>query len=111
MKKLLCIISTPPFKGAKVIEQLESAMVAAVFEMEVSILFIDEGIHCLHADQKGHQLGARSPGNLIQGLQMYEIDHLYAGEEAAAICLPTDVVVLTTSEQAELLAKQDLVIQ
>ena len=113
MKKLLCIISKPPFEGSVVMEQLEAAMVAAVFEMDVSVLFIDEGLRCLQAGQAGDRIGVRTPGKLIQGLEMYEIEHLYAGEEVASMnmAVPTNVLILTAAEQTELLSKQDIIIQ
>lgn len=113
MKKLLCIVSKPPFEGSVVIEQLEAAMVAAVFEMEVSVLFIDEGLRCLQPGQMGDRVGVRTPGKLIQGLDMYEIEHLYAGEEVSSmnIPVPTNIAILTASEQAELLSNQDIVVQ
>lgn len=111
MKRLLCIVSNNPFAGSKVIEQLEAAMVAAVFEFDVSILFIGEGVNCLTQNQKGELLGTRSPGKLIDGLDMYEITKLYACIDAVDVQNILDgIEVIDISKQRVLIQEQDIVL-
>ena len=44
MKSILIRMSKSPYSGLTSGEQLETAMVAATFEQEVSILFLGDGI-------------------------------------------------------------------
>ncbi|NKB97812.1 MAG: hypothetical protein GKR90_04840 [Pseudomonadales bacterium] len=111
MKKLLCIISNNPFEGSKVIEQLEAAMVAAVFDFDVSVLFTGNGMNCLREYQNGDLIGARSPGKLISGLDMYEINNLFACAEAVSSQkIPKNVQIIDLQEQRTLIEAQDFVL-
>jgi len=113
MKKLLCIVAKSPFAGSTVIEQLEAAMVGAVFEFDVSILFIGEGISCLRANQDGGDLGVRTAGNVILALETYEVNHIYACDQALASLGATpsiSVLPLAVAEQASLIAQQDIIL-
>ena len=109
--KLLCIVTHPPFEGSKVIEQLEAAMVAAVFDVEVSLLFLDMGVHCLVEGQAGERLNSRSPGKLISGLEMYDINQIYAEVSVLpAGTMVANVELIDKDAQKELLAQADIVI-
>ena len=109
--RLLCVVSKPPFEGSKVIEQIEAAMVAAVFDIEVTLLFTGLGIHCLTEDQQGDVLASRSPGKLISGLDMYDINNIYADKASLAdFRLVEGVTVVDKDAQQELLRLSDLVI-
>jgi tRNA 2-thiouridine synthesizing protein C len=111
MTKLLCVISTNPFEGSKVIEQLEAAMVAAVFEFEVSVLFIGNGVNCLVANQQGDLLGARSPSNLISGLAMYDVEKLYiCAESIGGISIGPNMEIIDLVAQRALISAQDIVL-
>ena len=114
--KLLCVISAPPFAGSKVIEQIEVAMVGAVFDLEVSLLLTDDGVFAAMRDQNGESLGARSPGKVISGLPMYEIDAIYVDEDALeerqldTSQLLEEVRTLSRAEQQSLLAATNIVV-
>ena len=48
MKKLLFIISTPPYSAKRGTALLDAAMVAAAFDAEVSLMFRGDGVWSLH---------------------------------------------------------------
>jgi len=117
MNKLLCIVSVSPFVGSQVVEHLEAAMVAAAFEMDVTVLFIDEGVNNLKPAQNGTSYGLRAPGNMLAALSMYEIEKVFACADALsryaidpqdAIC---PVQPLDHSSQSALIAQQDVVLR
>ena len=86
-------------------------MVAAVFDVEVSLLFMGMGIHCLVEKQAGEQLNSRSPGKLISGLEMYDINQIYADVSAlTAGTMMAGVELIDKDAQRALLAEADLVI-
>ena len=47
MKKMLCVVSRPPYSGSHDLELIEAAMVGAVFDLKVSVLFRGEGVWAL----------------------------------------------------------------
>ena len=117
MNKLLCIISAAPFVGSQVVEHLEAAMVAAAFEMDVTVLFIDEGVANLQPGQNGAKYGLRAPGNMLAALSMYEIDKVFACADALARYAidPQDAICpvqsLDHSSQSALISQQDVVLR
>jgi len=116
MKKLLCVISQTPYSSSHDIELLEAAMVGAVFEFSVSVLFRDEGVWALLPDQDGTPIGRRTLGKLLKALPTYEIEDLYVCSESLgrfslqAEALLGNATTLKLEDQAELIASQDAVI-
>ena len=116
MNKLLFTVSRPPYAGSAVMEQIEAALVAAVFDLEVSLLFRDDGVWALQRDQDGTLLGHRSVHKALSGLGAYDIQKIYVCEAALAtrgidrsdLCIAART--LSLSEQQTLIASQDAVI-
>ena len=115
MKKLLFVISAPPYSSKRGTAQLEAAMVAAAFDAEVSLIFRGDGIWSLLPEQNAQQVGQRSFAKVLQALADYEVDQLYVcldslasrGVEAADLM---QAEVLDLAAQQQLLAEQDAVI-
>ncbi|HBK18854.1 MAG TPA: hypothetical protein DDZ38_09440 [Gammaproteobacteria bacterium] len=82
MKQLLFIVSRPPYAGVGVFEQIETAMVAAVFDAQVSILFRNLGVWNLAPDQSGQRLHRRTMSKILSGLGEYDIERLYVCQDA-----------------------------
>ena len=72
MKKLLFVISAPPYSSKRGTAQLEAAMVAAAFDAEVSLIFRGDGIWSLLPEQNAQQVGQRSFAKVLQALGDYE---------------------------------------
>jgi sulfur relay (sulfurtransferase) DsrF/TusC family protein len=60
MKKMLFVISNTPYANTHNAELLEAAMVGAVFDGIVSILFRDDGVYSLLPDQHGELIGQKN---------------------------------------------------
>lgn len=116
MKQIMCIVSKPPYAGAHSLELLEAAMVGAVFDFQVSLLFRADGIWSLVPEQNGQPIGKRTLSNVLLAMPTYEVERIYACAEAvrnAGLDLShceLDVVLVEPNEQAHLLASQDAVI-
>ena len=82
MKKLLFIISKPPYANKRNAELFDAALVAAAFDCEVSLLFRDEGVWSLLPEQITHTIGQRSIAKMLLGLSDYDIDKLYVCRES-----------------------------
>ena len=115
MKKLLFVISAPPYSSKRGTAQLEAAMVAAAFDAEVSLILRGDGIWSLLPEQNAQQVGQRSFAKVLQALGDYEVDQLYVcldslasrGVEAADLMQAEG---LDLAAQQQLLAEQDAVI-
>jgi tRNA 2-thiouridine synthesizing protein C len=115
MKKLLCVISQPPYANSHVLELLETAMVAAVFDMQVSLLFRDEGLWSLLETQNADPLGQRTLSKVLLAMPDYEVSSIYVCADTLRnrqldsdeLVLP--VTLLDKSAQANLISEQDVV--
>jgi len=113
--KLLLVLRRPPYEGVQTLEALDAALVAAAFELKVSVLLIEDAVFGLLSDQHGDAIGRRTVGKLLQALPDYEINTVYACAESMSMrgMTTTESVipasVLTTAEQAELLSIHDVV--
>ena len=115
MKKLLFIISTPPYSGKRGTALLDAAMVAAAFDAEVSLMFRGDGVWSLLPSQSAEAIGQRSFSKMSNALADYAIDRIY-------VCLDSlvsrgvkhhdlvNVQGLNLVEQQKLIANQDAVI-
>ena len=115
MKNILYIISRSPYSGIQSFELIDSAMVSAIFENNVSILFRAEGVWSLLSDQNGELLNSKTHSKVLSALPTYEIDNLYFCEDSVnerrisrdQIDIP--VKALSLNEQQQLITKQDIV--
>ena len=115
MKNILYIISKSPYSGIKSFELIDSAMVSAIFENNVSVLFRAEGVWSLLSDQNGELLNSKTHSKVLSALPTYEIDNLYFCEDSVnerqinrdQIDIP--VKPLSLNEQQQLIANQDIV--
>ena len=78
MKRYLFIVSRSPYGSSVVLEQLETAMVAAAFDGDVAILLRDDGVWSLQQRQFGEAIEQKTLAKVLSGLPSYEIDRLYA---------------------------------
>ena len=116
MNKLLCIISQPPYRNSHVLEKIETVLVAAVFDFDVSMLFMGEGIWALKDGQNADVLQQRTLSKVLSALPTYEVSQLYVSAEDLAtlglseadLCLP--VQCLDRKQQAELIGAQQAVL-
>ena len=115
MKNILYIISKSPYSGVQSFELIDSAMVSAIFENNVSILFRAEGVWSLISDQNGELLNSKTHSKVLSALPSYEIDNIYFCEDSInerrinrdQIDIP--VKPLSLNEQQQLIANQDIV--
>lgn len=82
MKKTLYIQQHAPFSCESPQEQLDAMLVGAAFGQHISVLFQDEGIWQLLADQNGQPLHKRNLAAQLQALELYEVRDLYVDAQA-----------------------------
>jgi len=113
---ILGIISRPPYQDSHDLELIEVAMVAAVFDMNVSLLFRDAGIWALLDNQDASPLEQRTLSKVLTALPAYEVENIYVCADSMdkyalsgqQFCLP--IIALSLIEQQQLIAQQHAVL-
>ena len=115
MKSVLYTISQTPYSNNHSFELLESAMVGAIFDLKVSILYREDGVWSLVSKQNGDLQNTKTYSKVVSGLSTYEIDRIYFCEQSVEVRridvndLFPDARPLKINEQKELISRQDIV--
>ena len=96
-------------------ETLEMVLVAAAFDQDVTVVFLDDGVYQIKKEQdtKGIQIKNFTPA--FRALDDYGVETLYVEKESlearglTADDLLVPVVVVSTEELSENMAQQDVV--
>ncbi|MCS6944168.1 MAG: sulfurtransferase complex subunit TusC [Sutterellaceae bacterium] len=115
-KKFMLVNRKAPYGTIYALESLEVVLIAAAFEQEVSLAFIDDGVYQLKKGMvtKGIEMKNFSP--TYRALEDYDIDKLYVESESLAARglsaedLVVPVQVVSARELAELMEQQDIVL-
>ena len=115
MKNILFIMNNTPYSNNHSFELLDSAMVSAIFELKVSLLYKDEGVWNLISKQNGGLTNTKTYSKVVSGLSVYEIDNVYFCQQSvldrqiSATDLAPNANPLSLLEQKQLIADQDIV--
>ena len=116
MKSVLIRMSKSPLNGLISGEQLETAMVAATFEQEVSILFIGDGIFNLLPAKETKEVTDYNIEKMLLALPTFEISDLFVCQRSLehrqieVSNLPKNVKVITFEEQKSLIRTSNAVL-
>lgn len=95
---------------------LDAAFAAAVFEQQVSYLFMDDGVYQLLANQDAEAISSKTLGRMLETLDLYGIEDVMVLDTALAereltvddLLLP--VTVIDAAAAKDLLARSQRVI-
>jgi tRNA 2-thiouridine synthesizing protein C len=115
IKKFMYVNRKAPYGTIYALESLEVVLIAAAFDQDVSLVFMDDGVYQL---RKGHQTKGIEVKNFqptYRALEDYDITKLYVEREALQargltaddLCVP--VAVLERAEIGKLMEQQDVV--
>jgi tRNA 2-thiouridine synthesizing protein C len=116
IKKFMYVNRKAPYGTIYALESLEVVLIAAAFDQDVSLVFMDDGVYQL---KKGHQTKGIEVKNFqptYRALDDYDVNKLYVEREALdARGLTEDdmvvpVQVMPRSEIGRLMAEQDVVL-
>lgn len=82
-KHLVYIFRSAPYGSPVAQEGLEALLAAAVFEQQLSVIFIDEGVFQLIKRQ--NPLQQKNQAKMLQALSMYDVDQCYVHAPSAAL--------------------------
>jgi tRNA 2-thiouridine synthesizing protein C len=81
-KRILIICRKPPYGSSLGREALDIALASSVFDQELSLLFMGEGVWQLKKEQDGHAIDQKNYESLLSAFPLYDINDLYVDESA-----------------------------
>ena len=116
MKKFMFVNRKAPFGTIYSLESLEVVLIAATFDQDVSLAFLDDGVYELVKGQNSKGIGIKNFSPIYRALDGYDVEKLYVERESMAARglseadLLVPVEMLSSAEIAELMAAQDVVL-
>ncbi len=116
MKKFMFVNRKAPYGTIYALESLEVVLIAATFDQDVSLVFVDDGVYELVKGQNSKAIGIKNFSPTYRALEGYDVEKLYVERESlqarglAEADLLGPVQVLSSQELAALMAEQDVVL-
>ena len=108
-KKFLYINRKAPHGTVYALESLEVVLIAAAFEQDVSLAFIDDGVYQLMQNQDTAGLGSKNFSPTFKALGDYDVSKIYVEQESLerrGLC-KGDLMPLTYEDEDEDWAEKD----
>lgn len=115
VKKFMFVNRRAPYGTVYALEGLEMVLIAAAFEQDVSVVFMDDGVYQLKKGQNTKAVNMKNFSPTFRALDGYDVEKLYVEKESleARGLSPADLVVpvevLSADELGTLMAEQDVV--
>ena len=116
VKRFMYVNLRAPYGTIYALESLEAILVAAAFDQDVSVVFLDDGVCQLKKNQDTTGIGMKNFSRTYGALDDYEIEKIYVEKESlearglTAGDLVIPVKVLAATDLREIMAQQDVVI-
>ncbi|MBT5229890.1 MAG: sulfurtransferase complex subunit TusC [Methylococcales bacterium] len=115
VKKFMYVNRKAPYGTIYALESLEVVLIAAAFEQDVSLIFMDDGVFQIKKGQKTDGVDMKNFSPTYRALEMYDIEKLYVCKESLEARgmseddLIVDVEVLERAALQDLMDEQDVV--
>ncbi len=115
-KKLMIVNRKAPHGTVYALESLEQILIAAAFDQDVSVAFLDDGVYQLVKGQNTGGIEAKNFSATYRALEDYDVKNLYVERESlesrglTATDLLVPVAVLTAAELTVRMAEQDMIL-
>jgi tRNA 2-thiouridine synthesizing protein C len=116
IKKFLYVNRKAPYGTIYALESLEVVLIAAAFEQDVSLAFIDDGVYQLKKGQDTQQIGMKNFSPVYRALEGYDVEKLYVEAESLAerglteddLLVPVEV--MSRADLTGLMDEQDVIL-
>ncbi len=82
VKRFLYVNRRAPHGSVYALESLETVLIGAAFDQDVSVLFVDDGVFQLKKDQQPDSLGMKNFSKTFRALEMYDVEKIYVETES-----------------------------
>ena len=116
VKRFMYVNRRAPYGTIYALECLEVVLVAAAFDQDVSVVFVDDGVCQLKKDQDTTAIGMKNFSNTYRALDDYDVEKIYVEKESLEARGLTEedliipVEVLAADQLGDIMAEQDVVI-
>lgn len=116
VKRFMFVNRKAPYGTVYALETLETVLISAAFDQDVSVVFMDDGVFQLKKDQDTTGINMKNFSPTFRALEGYDVEKVYVEKESleARGLTEKDLVieaeVLSTSKLREIMAAQDVVI-
>ena len=105
VKKFMYVNRKAPYGTIYALESLEVVLIAAAFDQDVSLVFMDDGVYQLKKGQDTKGIGMKNFSPTYRALEGYDIEKLYVEKESMeSRGLSVDDMIVPV----EMLSKDDL---
>jgi tRNA 2-thiouridine synthesizing protein C len=116
MKKFMFVNRKAPYGTVYALESLEVVLIAATFDQDVSLVFIDDGVYELVKGQQTKGIGMKNFSPSYRALEGYDVEKLYVDRDSLAqrglakedLLVP--VKVLDAQQMGQLMREQDVIL-
>ncbi len=116
VKRFMYLNRRAPYGTIYALECLEVVLVAAAFDQDISVVFMDDGVYQLKKNQDTTGIGMKNFSKTFGALEDYGVEKIYVEKESldarglTADDLVIPVEVLAAVDLSEIMARQDVVI-
>ena len=116
VKRFMYVNRRAPYGTIYALECLEVVLVAAAFDQDVSVVFLDDGVCQLKKNQDTTGIGMKNFSKTYGALDDYDVEKIYVEKESldarglTADDLVIPVGVLAADDLRDVMAQQDVVI-
>lgn len=116
VRKFMYVNRRAPYGTIYALESLEVVLIAAAFEQDVSLVFMDDGVYQIKKDQDTAAIGVKNFSPTYRALEGYDVEKLYVEKESLeARGLTTDDLVVPVqlvdkNQLADLMEEQEVIL-
>ena len=116
VKRFMYLNRKAPYGTIYALETLEKVLVAAAFEQDVSVVFVDDGVFQIKKGQSTDGIGMKNFSPTFRALDGYDVEKLYVSKESmddrglTEEDLLVDVEIVDNAKMADLMEDQDVVL-
>jgi len=116
VKRFMYVNRRAPYGTIYALECLEVVLIAAAFDQDCSVVFVDDGVCQLKKKQDTTGIGMKNFSSTYRALDDYDVEKIYVEKESlearglTADDLVIPVEVVAAADLREIMAQQDVVI-
>ena len=116
VKRFMYVNRKAPYGTIYALEMLDTVLIAAAFDQDVSIVFLDDGVFQIRKSQDTKAINIKNFSPTYRALDDYDVEKLYVEKESmeARGLTPDDFVVpvevVDSAALREIMDQQDIVI-
>ncbi len=113
-KKILLISRQAPYGKSTAREAIDIALAASVYDQDIGILFMDDGVFQLLKNQQSQYIDQKNIASILPALTLYGIENIYVHQESLNYRTITvdelildNLQLLSNKDVGNLLSQQD----